>query len=108
MDLVTGTRKTLSTTDCKASHYVSLDFNRNPNEESKYLIALSGPPDWMLIHWAWDKGKCLGSVSVKDKVNIDNLKFYHCFFHPKEEDFVCVLGNGVIKPYKLTYDNPPK
>jgi hypothetical protein len=30
------------------------------------------------------------------------------FYHPKEEDFVCVMGNGAIKPYKLIPDNPPK
>lgn len=36
------------------------------------------------------------------------MRFYHCFYHPKEDDFVCVIGNGAIKPYKLIADNPPK
>ena len=36
------------------------------------------------------------------------MRFYHCFYHPREEDFVCVMGNGAIKPYKLIIDNPPK
>lgn len=62
----------------------------------------------MLIYWAWDKGKCLGSISVNNKVTGDNMKFYHIFYHPKEEEFVCVVGNGAIKPYKLSTENPIK
>jgi hypothetical protein len=73
-----------------------------------YFITKSAPPDQLLIHWAWDKSKCLGSTLVNNKVQGDNMRFYHCFYHPKEEDFVCVIGNGAIKPYKLVLDNPPK
>lgn len=60
----------------------------------------------MLIHWAWDKAKCLGSCVINAKG--DNIKMTQIFYHPKEDDFVCVLGNGAIKPYKLIPDNPPK
>ncbi len=38
----------------------------------------------------------------------DNIRFNNVFFYPKEDDFVCVMANGAIKPYKLTADNPPK
>jgi len=71
-------KKTLSSLDCKSKYYVALEFSKT--EESKILIALSGPPDWHLIHFAWDKARCLGSVSVKAQ---ENMKFTHCFFHPK-------------------------
>ena len=34
--------------------------------------------------------------------NILNYKiFRYCFYHPKEEDFVCVLGQGTFKTFKL-------
>ncbi|CAD8184061.1 unnamed protein product [Paramecium octaurelia] len=104
LDLNTRKTKILSTTDCKSRYYVSLDFSRT--EESKYLVALSAPPEQMLIHWAWDKSKCLGSTIINAKG--DSIKFHQVFYHPKEDDFVCVMGNGAIKPYKLIPDNPPK
>lgn len=44
-DMKTGKTKTLQTQDIKSRYYLSIDFARNPGEESKYLVALTGPPD---------------------------------------------------------------
>lgn len=32
------------------------------------------------------------------------MRYTHCFFHPKEEDFIVAIGTGAIKPYKLGAD----
>lgn len=42
-------------------------------------------------------------ASVSLKIN-ENLCYTHCFFHPKEEDFIVTIGTGAIKPYKLGAD----
>ena len=48
----------------------------------------------------------MGSTIINAKG--DNFRYYNAFFHPKEDDFVCVVGNGAIKLYKLIPDNQPK
>jgi hypothetical protein len=42
-------KKTLTSTDCMSNEFVSMSFL--PEQESKFMITLSGEPDWMLIYW---------------------------------------------------------
>ena len=48
-------RKVLSSTDVKASEYVSLAFS----PDSKYLVAQGGKPDYTLLYWTWEKNKVM-------------------------------------------------
>ena len=91
-------KKTLTTLDCKSHSYICIDFHKN---DEKYIIALSGPPDWQLIYFQWDKQKVISSVSLKIS---ENMRYSYCFFHPKEEDFIVVIGTNTIKSYKMGTD----
>ncbi|EAR92035.2 WD40 domain protein (macronuclear) [Tetrahymena thermophila SB210] len=93
-------KRIITTLDCKSRHYVALDFNKI-NE--KRIVALSCAPDWQLIYFQLDKQKTVIINQVPLKVG-DNMRYTHCFFHPKEEDFIVAIGTGAIKPYKLGAD----
>ncbi|EGR31777.1 WD repeat protein [Ichthyophthirius multifiliis] len=93
-------RKIITTQDCKSSSYIALDFSKS--DETKYLIALSSLPDCQLFYIQWNKQKIISSVQIK-QMSI-NLKFINIFFHPKEEDFIGLLGNSQIRSYKLCQD----
>jgi WD40 repeat protein len=42
-------KKTLSNPDCESEEYVAMAFA--PGHEHKYLVTVSGGPDWMLTYW---------------------------------------------------------
>ena len=46
--------------DIKATEYVSLAFS----PDSKYLIALTGKPDYTLLYYTWEKSKVLASTKT--------------------------------------------
>lgn len=48
----------ITTSECKS--FISAAFSADP----KYLITLGGAPDYMLIYWAWDKGKIHAQVKA--------------------------------------------
>jgi len=33
-------------------------------DESKYIVTLTGQPDWLLILWDWDKLKILTKINI--------------------------------------------
>lgn len=51
-------RKVLSAPDFTAHEFVSIAFS----PDSKYLVALSGSPEWQIIFWMWEKQKVMASV----------------------------------------------
>lgn len=56
-----------------------------------------------MIYFQMEKSRTTVLSSVSLKVN-ENMRYTHCFFHPKEEDFIVAIGTGAIKPYKLGAD----
>eukprot|EP00825_Cyclidium_porcatum_P042903 TRINITY_DN5958_c0_g1_i1.p1 TRINITY_DN5958_c0_g1~~TRINITY_DN5958_c0_g1_i1.p1 ORF type:complete len:214 (+),score=27.08 TRINITY_DN5958_c0_g1_i1:159-800(+) len=101
-DLESKKTKSLSLDDQNTTSYVSLDFSIA--DEKKYLVALTAPPDSSLIYFQWDKGLFLGQTVNKQ----EGQQLTHCFYHPKEEEFVLVMGYGQLKSYKLYQNSPPK
>jgi hypothetical protein len=61
-DLIKGKKKTMNSMEAGSQSYVSINFN--PNDENKYLVSLSGGPDWNLIFWDWQKCKSLGNFKI--------------------------------------------
>ena len=56
--------KTLQSFDVKqSSTIVSIDFSRTA--EHKYLIALSGAPEYQLLHFDWNKSRQLSITPIK-------------------------------------------
>ena len=93
-------KRTFLSMDCSATKYVALSFD--PSEESRYLVALSGEPDWMVVYWNWSSPKPLATLSVNG-LN----KFYHAVFQPNIEGqtTIIVLGNSTIKSCKYVQGN---
>ena len=87
-------KKTISAYEAGCTYYQSLSFH--PKEESKYLVALSSGPEWNLILWDWNRCQCVGTIKLGGQYNL-----YHCFYHPKEEDFICIIGQQTFKGYNF-------
>lgn len=51
-------RKVLSAPDIMCQEFVSIAFS----PDSKYLVALSGSPEWQIVFWMWEKQKVMASV----------------------------------------------
>lgn len=56
-----------------------------------------------MVYFQLDKQRISVISSVSLKISKDII-YTHCFFHPKEEDFIVTIGTGMIKPYKLGGD----
>lgn len=58
-------RKVLTAGDTHVQEFVCMAFS----PDSKYLIGLTGAPEWMLIFWLWEKQKVLASVKTSNSNN---------------------------------------
>lgn len=87
-------RKTLRTTDCASSHYVSLCFS----PDSSMLLSMGGPSDWTLVCWMWQKGKVVATVKVCDDPKVP---VYQCSFNPVDPTMACVTGKGLLRFFRL-------
>ena len=58
-------RKVLSFAEMQTQEYVALAFS----PDSKYLISQGSRPDWMLLYWAWEKGKVMASIKSSNQQN---------------------------------------
>ena len=60
-------RKTLAARDTSATSFGCLCFS----PDSKYLVTLSGSPDWTLSYWAWEKSRDpMASVRVSTQADV--------------------------------------
>lgn len=58
-------RKVLTAGDLPAQEFVCMAFS----PDSKYLIGQTGPPEWTLIFWLWEKHKVLATVKTSSSSN---------------------------------------
>ncbi|KAG9471587.1 hypothetical protein GDO78_014121 [Eleutherodactylus coqui] len=90
-------RKVLSASDFTAHEFVSIAFS----PDSKYLVALSGSPDWQIIFWMWEKQKVMASVRVDSQYGA----IYQVSFNPHDNAQICVTGHGVFKIFRYVDGN---
>eukprot|EP00397_Hematodinium_sp_SG-2012_P002542 GEMP01002549.1.p1 GENE.GEMP01002549.1~~GEMP01002549.1.p1 ORF type:complete len:1215 (+),score=317.57 GEMP01002549.1:306-3950(+) len=86
-DVVTGKRRKVLNFEFEARSYVCMAFS----QETKFLITQSGPPDWHLIYWAWDKARPLAALKLAQ----GNIR--ECSISPQDSTLCCVIGDGVFK-----------
>ena len=55
-------KNSLSTPNVESQEYVSMAFA--PGQEYKFLITLSGAPDYTLVYWHWERPKVSAFISV--------------------------------------------
>lgn len=58
-------RKVLSAGDMSVQEFICIAFS----PDSKYLIGLTGSPEWMLILWLWEKHKLLATLKTTNTNN---------------------------------------
>lgn len=58
-------RQVLTAGDVPAQEFVCMAFS----PDSKYLIGQTGPPEWTLIFWLWEKHKVLAAVKTSSSSN---------------------------------------
>ncbi|XP_073400639.1 cilia- and flagella-associated protein 57 isoform X1 [Dendrobates tinctorius] len=90
-------RKVLSATDFTAHEFVNLAFS----PDSKYLVALSGSPEWQIILWMWEKQKVMATVRADNQ----NSPIYQVSFNPHDNSQICVTGHGVFKIFRYVDGN---
>jgi cilia- and flagella-associated protein 57 len=70
------------------SEYISLCFS----SDAKYLLSLSGQPDWALTFWSWEKNKVLATVRATNTTD----KIANSVFKEQKES---LLGQIVYQWY---------
>jgi hypothetical protein len=77
------------------------------HKQEKFLITLTGEPDWKLICWNWDLNKMMATIDIgitsAPPQSMNCFKISFNMFEPKEFKLV-VTGPNVYKYYKLTQD----
>ena len=86
--------KTLSHPESQSTEFVSLVFS----PDSKYLVSLSGAPDWNLLYWSWEKSRG-PMAAVKASLQPD-MAVYSVTFNPQDNTHLCVTGNSIFKMFR--------
>ncbi|XP_041912329.1 cilia- and flagella-associated protein 57-like isoform X1 [Alosa sapidissima] len=86
-------RKVLTGGDLAVFEFVSMCFS----PDSKYFIAQSGGPDWMLLYWMWERQKVIATV----KTTIVPNPISQVSFSPYDNTQICVTGYGVLKVFRF-------
>nr|XP_061794087.1 cilia- and flagella-associated protein 57 isoform X2 [Nerophis lumbriciformis] len=82
-------RKLLSSEDIVGEEIVCMAFSPN----SKYLLAQTSGPEWMLVLWLWEKQ----NVASTKKMTNSNNPVNQVSFNPYNNTHVCVTGSGVFQ-----------
>lgn len=91
-------KKTLTVPEMTADCFVSLAFS----PDSKYLIAQTCYPDYLLVYFAWEKAKVMAQLRTSAQ---SHLPVYHVSFNPRDNTQICVTGNQIMKLYRYTEGN---
>ena len=86
----------MSSSEVQSKEFISIAFSHQ-NEKSQ-LLTLGGAPDWYIIVWQWDKGKCTAHQNLAIS---GNQECYQASFNILDPKCVLVTGNGVYKYYKF-------
>ncbi|CAF1441079.1 unnamed protein product, partial [Adineta steineri] len=78
------------------NHIISIIFSNN----SKYLLALYGEPDYILVCWSIQQFKSIGilSIHINHSYNPLNLQIS---FNPNDSSQIILTGNHIFEQYRL-------
>ncbi|KAG5508860.1 hypothetical protein JKF63_05363 [Porcisia hertigi] len=77
-----------------AKVFISLSFS----QDSHYLAALGGFPEWQLVYWDVEKHKMLAHKGALDTVMAkDSDRLKQCSISPHDASLICVTGQGCVK-----------
>lgn len=89
-------KKDLISEDVAVREYVAISFA--PGQENKFLITLSGAPDWSLIYWQWERPRALFIIPVSSGNPVAQLSFNS----NDHNHGIVALGLDLFRWYKLT------
>jgi len=95
-------------TDYQSQEFLSACFS--PKAENQFIITLTGPPDWILILWDWEKLKIIAKINIgitgipasmiQKGEEVPEFSF-QISFNPHEVNYVVVTGTDTYKYYKI-------
>jgi len=91
-DLQTGKKKMTKSPPNDGAAVISLAFS----PDSKYIVTLTGEPDWELHYWMWEKTRppmASAKVSAEEAI-------YEVAFNPEDNTHLCAVGNGSFKLFR--------
>ena len=107
-------KKTLPDPDVDCRDYESREFLSacfNPKDENRYIITLTGQPDWQLILWDWDKLKIITKInigitgipaSINQKGGEQEPEFnFQISYNKYDSTAVVVTGMDTYKYYRI-------
>lgn len=86
-------RKVITCTDIQSREIVSLKFSN----DSKFLLAIGGAPDWSIINYQREKGRI---VQIIKNQTISTMPFYSGSYCPSDTNLMVCTGHKVLKFYK--------
>eukprot|EP00944_MAST-04C_sp_MAST-4C-sp1_P009277 g9277.t1 len=89
-------RKNFSSPDVSSKTFVSMCFSA----DNKLLITQSGPPDWCLMAWQWEKSKALAMTKIQAPGG-PMAQIYQCSCSPLERSVTLVTGDGLCEFYRI-------
>jgi len=86
-------RKVIGCSDIQSREIVSLKFS----QDSKFLLAIGGAPDWSIINYQREKGRI---IQIVRNQTISTMPFYSGSYCPSDTNLMVGTGHKVLKFYK--------
>ena len=81
-----------------SKEFISIAFSSS--DEKRFLITLTGAPDYLLWYWRWDQRKCLDN----QKISTSSIPT-QCSFSSEDGGTVVVTGKDIFKFFKIEEEN---
>ena len=86
-------KKALVASDTMISkEFVALSFSA----DDRFILSISGAPDWKLTLWSWSKGQIIAETSI----SLSGKELYQCSFSPFDSNVVCIVGKDCVKFFR--------
>lgn len=65
--------------------------------DAKYLVLLTGSPEWQLTFWQWDKNKLMAGTKVPNAINATISQTY---INPQDASQVSMLASNMFRSFR--------
>ncbi|KAK9497801.1 hypothetical protein O3M35_003723 [Rhynocoris fuscipes] len=82
--------------NCTSDEFVCLNFT----QDNKYLIGIIGEPDWLLLHYNWEKGRLESYTKAIYSNNRGTVQ--HICANPEDSTVIVLVGDGLYRQMNVT------
>ena len=87
-------KKNLVASDTMISkEFIAMAFSA----DDRFLLSISGAPDWKLTFWSWSKGQIIAECAISP----GGKELYQCSFSPFDSNVVCIVGKDCVKFFRI-------